>query len=389
MGLLPRTGSHFGSRTSLAWRNLVHRRWRTVAALAGVGFTILLLFMQIGFYDACVVSATRVHEMLEFDAVVVSTHYVFLLQPGSFPDGRLALARSAPGVASAEPLLVGRAPWRNAATGNFYDVLAIGVAPDHDLFRDPSRNGALERLSSPLHAVVDRAGKPILGPLEVGTRSELRDQRLEVVADFEHGTGFVANGTVLVNPATFRRVFPEAAGRTAHLGLISYHHGSDPERTLAEIARRLPEDVVALSRAQLERRDRRFYLSDRPLGLIFTSGVAMALGVGALVLFQILASDISHHLGEFATLKAIGYRTTALRLQVLEQGALFGLLGFVPAALLAALLYALTSRVAGLPLAMSPGRLLLVLGLTLAMCGASALLAIRRLERADPAELFP
>ena len=36
----------------LAWRQLVHRRSRLLAALLGVAFAVLLMFMQLGFRSA-------------------------------------------------------------------------------------------------------------------------------------------------------------------------------------------------------------------------------------------------------------------------------------------------------------------------------------------------
>ena len=39
-------------RTPLAWLNLLHNRARTAVALAGVSFSVLLIFMQLGFLGA-------------------------------------------------------------------------------------------------------------------------------------------------------------------------------------------------------------------------------------------------------------------------------------------------------------------------------------------------
>ena len=36
-------------RTPLAWLNLVHHKPRTLVAVAGVAFAVLLSFMQLGF----------------------------------------------------------------------------------------------------------------------------------------------------------------------------------------------------------------------------------------------------------------------------------------------------------------------------------------------------
>jgi putative ABC transport system permease protein len=63
-------------------------------------------------------------------------------------------------------------------------------------------------------------------------------------------------------------------------------------------------------------------------------------------------------------------------------------LGFAPGFALATLLYRLAGDATKLPMQMETGRSLLVLGLTIAMCSVSALIALRKVRSADPAEVF-
>ena len=87
-------------------------------------------------------------------------------------------------------------------------------------------------------------------------------------------------------------------------------------------------------------------------------------------------------------MKAIGYRTGYLIGVVLEQGALTALAGWIPAWFLSILLYRVVGEVALLPLRMTAELSLISLGLTLGMCLISAILAVRRVIAADPAEVF-
>jgi len=106
------------------------------------------------------------------------------------------------------------------------------------------------------------------------------------------------------------------------------------------------------------------------------------------VVYQILYADVSEHLAEYATLKAVGYRNRDLALMVLKQAGMLALLGFVPGILAAVALYDLMAEATRLPLAMTWGRFAAVLTLTLAMCAVSGLMALRRVSAADPAEVF-
>jgi len=73
---------------------------------------------------------------------------------------------------------------------------------------------------------------------------------------------------------------------------------------------------------------------------------------------------------------------------VLCQSVVLGLLGYVPGAAAALALSRVAGDATGLPMHASPSVLLLVLGLTVAMCGLSGAVAMRRVHAADPAEIF-
>ena len=101
-------------RTPLAWLNLLHERTRTLVAVAGVAFAVVLIFVQLGFFQAVRNTATLVYDALDFDLAIISREYVDMLRPGSVARGRLAAARGWPGVRAARPLSVGLSAWRNA-----------------------------------------------------------------------------------------------------------------------------------------------------------------------------------------------------------------------------------------------------------------------------------
>jgi putative ABC transport system permease protein len=125
-----------------------------------------------------------------------------------------------------------------------------------------------------------------------------------------------------------------------------------------------------------------------PIGYVFAFGSAVGLLVGSIIVYQILFSDVSDHLREYATLKAMGYRDRYLFGIVLQEALLLATLGFAPGFGLAALLYRVAGEATKLPMQMEAGRSLLVLGLTVAMCCAAGSAALRKVRSADPAEVF-
>jgi putative ABC transport system permease protein len=124
------------------------------------------------------------------------------------------------------------------------------------------------------------------------------------------------------------------------------------------------------------------------VGYIFSLGVFMGLVVGAVIVYQILYTDVNDHIAEYATLKAMGYSNAYLASVVLKESLLLSILGFVPGLGIAQALYTATQRATLLPMEMTPQRIVAVLILTIVMCGGSALLAIRKLQQAHPADIF-
>ena len=114
----------------------------------------------------------------------------------------------------------------------------------------------------------------------------------------------------------------------------------------------------------------------------------MGFVVGCVIVYQVLYSDVSDHLPEYATLMAMGYRITTLLGVVAREGLLLVILGYLPAYLAGQGLYIVVRQATRLPVGMDLERALTVFVLILIMCMASAALAMRRLVDADPAEIF-
>src|SRR5258708_568086 len=99
--------------TPLAWRNVTHKKVRTAAALTGVCFAIVLIFMQLGFYDVVFRASTMILDQFAFDIALVSPQYTHLRAASTIPRARLAQIRALSEVASASPLYVATGAWRN------------------------------------------------------------------------------------------------------------------------------------------------------------------------------------------------------------------------------------------------------------------------------------
>ena len=147
-------------------------------------------------------------------------------------------------------------------------------------------------------------------------------------------------------------------------------------------------DVQVFTRDALAAHEDAYWTKRTSVGLIFGSGLVVALIVGVMVLYQTLATQITRHLPQFATLKAIGYSDRYLAAVVMLEAAMIVLVAFMPAAAAAAVAYAQIRSATLLPVVITAGELVGVLAITLLMSTASAFLSLSNLRRADPADVF-
>ena len=93
-------------RVPLAWHNLTHDRRHLTVCVAGVGFAVVLMFVQYGFRNALLDSNTLLIDRFNADLVLVSRLRTTLLIPESFARSRVAQAACVPGVRSTHPLYI-------------------------------------------------------------------------------------------------------------------------------------------------------------------------------------------------------------------------------------------------------------------------------------------
>ncbi len=376
-------------RIPLAWLNLMHSKTRTALAAAGVAFAVVLIFMQLGFLGAAKQSATLVFDAMDFDLLLRSRHYLHLVASRTFPRSRLDQAKSLTGVAGVSPVYITNDYWRNPHDGSRRAMLILGVPTDEPVFRVPSIQNELARLRVPRFVLVDEKSRSEFGPADrrrfgeadVGVETEIGRQRVR-------GLGLVADGAVPTSLRGIARLRPQQAPENVSLGLVRLRPGADAAAAAAELRKMLHDDVEILTRDEVLRAEVRHWVWETSIGLIFQLGVLVALVVGTAVVYQVLSSDVANHLPEYATLKAMGYSGNFLASVVMQQAVALAVLGFLPGLAVAFVLYQLTGAAARIPIAMPPGRVLLVLVLAVLMCSISGLGALRKVRSADPADLF-
>ena len=150
----------------------------------------------------------------------------------------------------------------------------------------------------------------------------------------------------------------------------------------------MPTGVAVLTRDQLLALEERFQNDVSPVGPIFMLGTAIGFIVGMVISYQILYTDLSDQIPQYATLKAMGYENSYLVRVVLQQAFFYAVVGFVPAWLAGIALYHAAAEVMLVPMRMSLSITFGCFALTVVMCVLSGVFAVRRVMAANPADLF-
>ena len=383
-----------GRRIPLAWLLLTRQPVRLAVALAGISFAGILMFMQLGFRDALFDASVTVHKMFNTDLVLMSPRTKSSISMAGFPRRRLVQTLADPEVQGISPVHWNLLLWRNPETRGTRSILALGFEPSDPLFNDPALTAKASLLTQKGRVLFDERSRDEFGPVASWFRqgrtveSEISGKRLRVAGLFAVGPSFGADGNLLTSSETFLSLLPNTPPGSIELGLIRLRPGADPEAVAKRLRQTLPQDVIVYTRNGFIEMEKDYWRSSTAIGFIFTLGAGMGFVVGCVIVYQILYSDVSDHLPEYATLMAMGYKLTSLLGVVAREGFLLAVLGYLPAYGAGVLLYGVIKGATKLPVQMDPDRALVVFTMILVMCMGSAALAMRRLADADPAEIF-
>ncbi|MBD2520715.1 FtsX-like permease family protein [Nostoc sp. FACHB-973] len=381
-------------KTPLAWRQLMKEKTRLAVAVAGITFADLLMFIQLGFESALFDAAIKPHRNLQADLVLINPQFQTLFSVKNFSRERLYQALGYDGVQSVNSVYIGSAQWRNLETRLDRTILVWGIDPTQSVFKSAEIKQNQHHLKQLYQVLFDQAGRPEYGTVadifnQTGSfQTELNDKFVSVKGLFTDGASFAADGNVITSDSTFGQIFPDSKPDRITVGLITLKQGADAQKVQSQLAAGLPKDVKVLTPEEFAQIERKYWEAGTAIGFIFGLGTGVGFIVGIVIVYQILYSDVSDHLPEYATLKAMGY-TDGYLLGVLFQEALFlAVLGFIPGLILSFGLYQLAYTATMLPIFMKLERAITVWILTAIMCTFSGAIAMRKLRSADPADVF-
>ena len=381
----------------LAWLQLKRQPVRYLVAVTGIGFAALLMYMQIGFQSGLLTSATTFYQALDAD--------LFLISPGTlnsgsfqqFPQSLLYQAPGIDGVQQAIPAYIANVSVQKLDGIKPTNLRIIGFNPSNQIFSLKEVSAQLDKIKTPGFALFDTLGNKNTGPIAAAvkengsqylTLSDLSRQ-FRVAGLFKLGSTFAADSNIITSDTTaVELAFRQINLGEISLGLIRLEEGRSPDTIQKELQYLYGEELQVRTKKELIEQEQNYWNTASSFGVIFGFGTFMGLLVGGVVVYQVLYTDVSDHLKEYATLKAMGFSNTYILIIVIQEAFLLGISAFIPATLLSAAMYSFLTSAAGIRISMTSDKTILVGSLTMGVCAASAAIAIRKLRDADPASVF-
>ena len=376
----------------LAWAQLSHQKVRTGVAMGGIAFANVLIFMQLGFVELFAGGATILPRHLQGDLFVMNPDSKFI-GGNTFDRARLYQAAAFDGITAAEPLYIKIGTWAYNKDTISESTRMFAYNPQIPAFDVPELNQQQAQVREPFTVLFDRLSRNELGPIPAAmaakptTTAMFNNRRLTVSGLFNLGTSFfIGEGNIIASELTYAEIFGANSLQEVSLGMIRVKPGTDLIALKSGIERSVP-GIQVLTRKELQTKELKFQ-DENPTSTIFNFGALMGFIVGVAIVYQVLYSDVSDHLAEYATLKAIGYSSRSLLLVIFQEALFLAILGYMPGFVAALGMYQLLTGLTKLELVMTFNLALTVFTLTLAMCLISAAIASNKLRAADPADVF-
>jgi len=367
---------------------------KLAVAAAGVVVAVMLMLVQLGIRQGALDNSVAVARRVTADLVVVSPRTKTIFASAQFPRRLLYRLGSSEDVVEIGEMYMGQGRFRNPWNKLEFPVSIYGINPHSPMMNLPGIERFADKLELTDRVLYDGLSRTNYGPVvkylkEHGTLDvEVNLRKIQLVDTIDVGISINADGNLFMSPANFQRMFPGRQSGSVDLGLIRIRDGVSAEAVRDQLSQYLGQEAKVLTRDQLIDSEILFIRENAPLDFIFGMGAAVGFFIGFVVVYQILYTEVTNHMPQYATLKAMGFSDRYLLRMVVSQAMILSLLGYFPGFVLALGLYRVATNAIQMEFSMTVERAIAVFVLTMIMCGLSAIIAIRKVRTADPADVF-
>ncbi|MDX2184298.1 MAG: ABC transporter permease [Gemmatimonadaceae bacterium] len=367
----------------LAWQFLRHDRAKSLGALLGSVVSVFLIGQQLGiatFLTDAMVAPVR---LTTADLWVVDAKSEDVNALGVLDARVLRQVASTPGVARAVPVVLAGA---SARFGNGVQAGITLLGAEAPTFRGlpPLESGVATDLLRDGALGFDRFDSPSYGGAEIGTTLEINGQAAFLAVRSAGLRTFTQ--PILFGPIERVRRLAGLPATAVHAVLVDLAPGATREAVAARLDATI-NGTRAWAPQALARATQGKLLATTGIAASIGTLIGFAILVGFVIIGLTLYSAVVDRLRDYGTMKAIGARDGDVTRVVLLQAALVALVGGAVGSLL---ILGFRAGVAQTGLLFSFGASTwsaLILG-TVAIAGAGAAFAIRRLRAVEPAAVF-
>ncbi|WP_028880460.1 FtsX-like permease family protein [Terasakiella pusilla] len=363
---------------------LLHDKKRLFLSICGIGFAVIIMFMQLGFFNGINDSQANIARLMNADLVLIHSKRTHLNKWNRFAPIHVQQVLSTPGVSEAIPIYKDGVGLKNPDTKQVKRTIMYAFPPDSRPFRLKGMDPEMwDLLKVQGNCFYDVRSREIFGEFKVGDSLTVDDRPMRLAGFVEVGPNIINDGTLFCGEGSWRQ-----PGSFLIMALFRFQDNVDHEAVTEKIKANLDDDLVIMTPQELAQREIMYTVINAPIGAIFGVGLIVSLFIGTVICYQILFNEITDNLAQYATLKAMGFSSRFLYGVILEEASLLAVLGFIPGFLISTLIYQITSDATRLIMDFNVYRVSFIFFLTLIMCLVAGFLAMRKVLTVDPADLY-
>jgi putative ABC transport system permease protein len=372
----------------VVWKMLVHNKARLALSLCGIAFSTLVLFMGIGFFNGLNDSQASLATILKADLVMMNSKTRSLNSFRRMDRTRLYQALAFDEIVQVIPIYEGQTKLNNPQTGMSKTIFYLAFPVDSDPFDIPGIDVHREKLKQQGTVLFDALSRKIYGSITEGMEVEIAEVKHRMVGTVELGPNFAKNGYILMSDTTLFAGRSRSTPDQISFGLIKTSPGTDIPALKERLQETLPDDFKVMTPMELRNQEVAYTTRATPVGALLGIGLIVGFAIGVIISYQILFNEVTDHMPQFATLKAVGFSKWFLISVVLKEALLLSVLGFFPGFLGGYLLYSVIEHYTKIVMFLTSYRILTIFILTVVMCNIAGVIAVKKVLSADPAELF-
>lgn len=369
----------------VATQMLFHNHLRFVMTVLGIAIAFFLAAAQIGLLVGWINTNSAIINHTDANIWVMAKETRTFDYGTAIPRHRVQQVSSVPGVAWAEGMLIGWATWQHPG-GKRINVEIVGLDKSHVGAPWNMIAGNIENIEQPETVIIDELSYDVLGLRALGDEAEIEGHRVILGGVSSGVRTFTAAPFVFTSIENALKYTPYYTDEEISYVIARVEPNLDPIKVRDNIAREV-SNVEVLTTTEFAERSVKYWMLETGVGITVIITAFLGLLVGAVIMSQTLFAITQDHIGNYATLLALGFHHKTLRQIVLTQSLSLGGLGII-VGLIFFIFACNASARSPIPLETTLMVSLSLISFSLLCCIGASWFSIRAIFKLDPVTVF-